>query len=78
MRKTTKLLLSVSLNSIRDRVNEQVVLTDLLCSCVQELCPGLVYGNQSVCCDTQQLRTLKSNIQIPLQYLSRFGYILPH
>ncbi|MCJ8745223.1 hypothetical protein PDJAM_G00127900 [Pangasius djambal] len=36
-----------------------------------ELCPGLVYGNQSVCCDTQQLRTLKDNIQIPLQYLSR-------
>ncbi|MCI4390967.1 hypothetical protein PGIGA_G00129000 [Pangasianodon gigas] len=36
-----------------------------------ELCPGLVYGNQSVCCDTQQLRTLKGNIQIPLQYLSR-------
>ncbi|KAL6468249.1 hypothetical protein MHYP_G00239260 [Metynnis hypsauchen] len=36
-----------------------------------ELCPGLVYGNDSVCCDTQQLRTLKGNIQIPLQYLSR-------
>ncbi|XP_017351116.1 NPC intracellular cholesterol transporter 1 [Ictalurus punctatus] len=36
-----------------------------------ELCPGLVYGDQSVCCDTQQLKTLKDNIQIPLQYLSR-------
>ncbi|KAI4905203.1 hypothetical protein NFI96_011035 [Prochilodus magdalenae] len=36
-----------------------------------ELCPGLVYGNQSVCCDTQQLNTLKGNIQLPLQYLSR-------
>ncbi|XP_072525289.1 NPC intracellular cholesterol transporter 1 [Salminus brasiliensis] len=35
------------------------------------LCPGLVYGNSSVCCDTQQLTTLKGNIQIPLQYLSR-------
>lgn len=48
-----------------------------LCSRVQELCPGLVYGDQSVCCDTQQLKTLKDNIQIPLQYLSRFGYVLP-
>ncbi|XP_017557987.1 NPC intracellular cholesterol transporter 1 [Pygocentrus nattereri] len=38
---------------------------------LQELCPGLVYGNQSVCCDTQQLKTLHSNIQLPLQYLSR-------
>ncbi|XP_036411674.1 NPC intracellular cholesterol transporter 1 [Colossoma macropomum] len=36
-----------------------------------ELCPGLAYGNQSVCCDTQQLNTLKGNIQLPLQYLSR-------
>ncbi|KAM9439657.1 NPC intracellular cholesterol transporter 1 [Clarias gariepinus] len=36
-----------------------------------ELCPGLVYGDQSVCCDTQQLLTLKGSIQIPLQYLSR-------
>ncbi|XP_048019192.1 NPC intracellular cholesterol transporter 1 [Megalobrama amblycephala] len=38
---------------------------------LQELCPGLVYGDNKVCCDTQQLKTLKSNIQIPLQYLSR-------
>ncbi|KAL1279958.1 hypothetical protein QQF64_014558 [Cirrhinus molitorella] len=38
---------------------------------LQELCPGLVYGENEVCCDTQQLRTLKNNIQIPLQYLSR-------
>ncbi|RXN37378.1 Niemann-Pick C1 [Labeo rohita] len=37
----------------------------------QELCPGLVYGDNEVCCDTQQLRTLKNNIQLPLQYLSR-------
>ncbi|TRY88827.1 hypothetical protein DNTS_033075, partial [Danionella cerebrum] len=36
-----------------------------------ELCPGLAYGQNNVCCDTQQLITLKSNIQIPLQYLSR-------
>ncbi|XP_050984906.1 LOW QUALITY PROTEIN: NPC intracellular cholesterol transporter 1 [Labeo rohita] len=38
---------------------------------LQELCPGLVYGDNEVCCDTQQLRTLKNNIQLPLQYLSR-------
>ncbi|XP_066513297.1 NPC intracellular cholesterol transporter 1-like [Hoplias malabaricus] len=38
---------------------------------LNELCPGLVYGSQSVCCDTQQLKTLKHSIQIPLQYLSR-------
>ncbi|XP_056327122.1 NPC intracellular cholesterol transporter 1 [Danio aesculapii] len=38
---------------------------------LQELCPGLVYADNRVCCDTQQLNTLKSNIQIPLQYLSR-------
>uniref|UniRef100_A0A671MMH0 Niemann-Pick C1 protein-like n=1 Tax=Sinocyclocheilus anshuiensis TaxID=1608454 RepID=A0A671MMH0_9TELE len=38
---------------------------------LQELCPGLVYGDNKVCCDTQQLKTLKNNIQIPLQYLSR-------
>uniref|UniRef100_A0A8C2PQS4 Niemann-Pick disease, type C1 n=1 Tax=Cyprinus carpio TaxID=7962 RepID=A0A8C2PQS4_CYPCA len=29
--------------------------------------PGLVYGDNRVCCDTQQLKTLKNNIQIPLQ-----------
>uniref|UniRef100_A0A8C1WAG5 Niemann-Pick disease, type C1 n=1 Tax=Cyprinus carpio TaxID=7962 RepID=A0A8C1WAG5_CYPCA len=28
---------------------------------------GLVYGDNRVCCDTQQLKTLKNNIQIPLQ-----------
>ncbi|KAI7810103.1 putative Niemann-Pick C1 protein, partial [Triplophysa rosa] len=38
---------------------------------LMELCPNYVYGNNSVCCDTQQLKTLKDNIQIPLQYLSR-------
>uniref|UniRef100_A0AAY5ECK4 SSD domain-containing protein n=1 Tax=Electrophorus electricus TaxID=8005 RepID=A0AAY5ECK4_ELEEL len=38
---------------------------------LKELCPGLAYGSQSVCCDTQQLNTLKGNIQLPLQYLSR-------
>uniref|UniRef100_A0A8C1ZAD7 Niemann-Pick disease, type C1 n=1 Tax=Cyprinus carpio TaxID=7962 RepID=A0A8C1ZAD7_CYPCA len=32
---------------------------------------GLVYGDNRVCCDTQQLKTLKNNIQIPLQFLSR-------
>uniref|UniRef100_A0A672RSC7 Niemann-Pick C1 protein-like n=1 Tax=Sinocyclocheilus grahami TaxID=75366 RepID=A0A672RSC7_SINGR len=38
---------------------------------LQELCPGLVYGDNKVCCDTQQLRTLKTNMQLPLQCLSR-------
>ncbi|KAG9278769.1 Niemann-Pick C1 protein [Astyanax mexicanus] len=38
---------------------------------LKELCPGLAYGNQSVCCDTKQLSTLKGNVQLPLQYLSR-------
>uniref|UniRef100_A0A671L7D7 Niemann-Pick C1 protein-like n=1 Tax=Sinocyclocheilus anshuiensis TaxID=1608454 RepID=A0A671L7D7_9TELE len=38
---------------------------------LQELCQGLVYGDNKVCCDTQQLRTLKKNMQVPLQYLSR-------
>lgn len=38
---------------------------------LKELCPGLVYEDNKVCCDTQQLRTLKNNIQIPLQYLDR-------
>ncbi|KTG42830.1 hypothetical protein cypCar_00021838, partial [Cyprinus carpio] len=36
-----------------------------------DLCPGLVYGDNRVCCDTQQLKTLKNNIQIPLQFLGR-------
>ncbi|XP_062844133.1 NPC intracellular cholesterol transporter 1 [Trichomycterus rosablanca] len=38
---------------------------------LMELCPGLAYGDQRVCCDTNQLNTLKGNIQLPLQYLSR-------
>uniref|UniRef100_A0A8C2I9D4 Niemann-Pick disease, type C1 n=1 Tax=Cyprinus carpio TaxID=7962 RepID=A0A8C2I9D4_CYPCA len=38
---------------------------------LKDLCPGLVYGDNRVCCDTQQLKTLKNNIQIPLQFLSR-------
>uniref|UniRef100_A0A673K9J8 Niemann-Pick C1 protein-like n=1 Tax=Sinocyclocheilus rhinocerous TaxID=307959 RepID=A0A673K9J8_9TELE len=42
-----------------------------LSHCLQELCPGLVYGDNKVCCNTQQLRTLKKNMQVPLQYLSR-------
>uniref|UniRef100_A0A8C9VC67 Niemann-Pick disease, type C1 n=1 Tax=Scleropages formosus TaxID=113540 RepID=A0A8C9VC67_SCLFO len=36
-----------------------------------ELCPGFAYGNDSVCCDIQQLQTLKGNLQLPLQFLSR-------
>ncbi|NXI48532.1 NPC1 protein, partial [Galbula dea] len=38
---------------------------------MQELCPGLFFGNVSTCCDVQQLQTLKSNLQLPLQFLSR-------
>ncbi|NXH16805.1 NPC1 protein, partial [Bucco capensis] len=38
---------------------------------MQELCPGLFYGNVSTCCDVHQLQTLKSNLQLPLQFLSR-------
>uniref|UniRef100_A0A8C1HIN0 Niemann-Pick disease, type C1 n=1 Tax=Cyprinus carpio carpio TaxID=630221 RepID=A0A8C1HIN0_CYPCA len=38
---------------------------------LKDLCPGLVYGDNRVCCDTQQLKTLKNNIQIPLQFLGR-------
>ncbi|XP_044629465.2 NPC intracellular cholesterol transporter 1 [Equus asinus] len=38
---------------------------------VQELCPGLFFGNVSLCCDVQQLQTLKDNLQLPLQFLSR-------
>ncbi|XP_071766955.2 NPC intracellular cholesterol transporter 1 isoform X1 [Centroberyx gerrardi] len=36
-----------------------------------ELCPGYNYGNQSLCCDVNQLRTLKGSLQLPLQFLSR-------
>ncbi|XP_069076123.1 NPC intracellular cholesterol transporter 1 [Pleurodeles waltl] len=38
---------------------------------LQELCPSLLYGNVSLCCDVQQLKTLNTNLQIPLQFLSR-------
>ncbi|XP_044538920.1 NPC intracellular cholesterol transporter 1 [Gracilinanus agilis] len=38
---------------------------------VQELCPGFFFDNVSLCCDVQQLQTLKSNLQLPLQFLSR-------
>ncbi|KAL4623363.1 Niemann-Pick C1 protein [Arapaima gigas] len=36
-----------------------------------ELCPGFAYGNDSLCCDIQQLQTLKGSLQLPLQFLSR-------
>ncbi|KAL7387442.1 hypothetical protein ABVT39_023534 [Epinephelus coioides] len=36
-----------------------------------ELCPGYDYGNRSLCCNTDQLRTLKGSLQLPLQFLSR-------
>ncbi|XP_065608663.1 NPC intracellular cholesterol transporter 1 [Cyrtonyx montezumae] len=38
---------------------------------MQELCPGLFFGNVSTCCDILQLQTLKNNLQLPLQFLSR-------
>ncbi|XP_053427652.1 NPC intracellular cholesterol transporter 1 isoform X3 [Nycticebus coucang] len=38
---------------------------------VQELCPGFFFDNVSLCCDVQQLRTLKDSLQLPLQFLSR-------
>uniref|UniRef100_A0A3P9APQ1 SSD domain-containing protein n=1 Tax=Esox lucius TaxID=8010 RepID=A0A3P9APQ1_ESOLU len=36
-----------------------------------ELCPGYDYGDRSLCCDVQQLQTLKGSLQLPLQFLSR-------
>ncbi|XP_042353563.1 NPC intracellular cholesterol transporter 1 [Plectropomus leopardus] len=36
-----------------------------------ELCPGYDYGDRSLCCDTDQLQTLKGSLQLPLQFLSR-------
>ncbi|XP_074056173.1 NPC intracellular cholesterol transporter 1-like [Macrotis lagotis] len=38
---------------------------------VQEICPGLFFDDVSLCCDVQQLQTLKNNLQLPLQFLSR-------
>ncbi|KAM3927967.1 NPC intracellular cholesterol transporter 1 [Leptodactylus fuscus] len=38
---------------------------------LQQLCPSLYYGNNSLCCDVQQLHTLNNNLQLPLQFLSR-------
>lgn len=39
----------------------------------KELCPGLFFGNVSTCCDVRQLQTLKNNLQLPLQFLSRYA-----
>ncbi|XP_029309885.1 NPC intracellular cholesterol transporter 1 [Cottoperca gobio] len=36
-----------------------------------ELCPGYDYGDRSLCCDVNQLRTLKGSLELPLQFLSR-------
>ncbi|XP_063075415.1 NPC intracellular cholesterol transporter 1 [Engraulis encrasicolus] len=38
---------------------------------LKDLCPGLDYGNRAVCCDVQQLKTLKGSLQVPSQFLSR-------
>uniref|UniRef100_A0AAY4BYF5 SSD domain-containing protein n=1 Tax=Denticeps clupeoides TaxID=299321 RepID=A0AAY4BYF5_9TELE len=32
---------------------------------------GFDYGNRSLCCDVQQLKTLKASLELPLQFLSR-------
>ncbi|XP_061835240.2 NPC intracellular cholesterol transporter 1 isoform X1 [Nerophis lumbriciformis] len=36
-----------------------------------ELCPGYDYGSRNLCCNVDQLRTLKGSLQLPLQFLSR-------
>ncbi|KAM9845012.1 NPC intracellular cholesterol transporter 1 [Aulostomus maculatus] len=36
-----------------------------------ELCPGYDYGDRNICCNADQLRTLKGSLQLPLQFLSR-------
>ncbi|XP_053185767.1 NPC intracellular cholesterol transporter 1 [Scomber japonicus] len=38
---------------------------------LMELCPGYDYGDRKLCCDANQLRTLKGSLQLPLQFLSR-------
>uniref|UniRef100_A0A673B615 SSD domain-containing protein n=1 Tax=Sphaeramia orbicularis TaxID=375764 RepID=A0A673B615_9TELE len=38
---------------------------------MQELCPGFDYGSRDICCNIEQLRTLKGSLQLPLQFLSR-------
>uniref|UniRef100_UPI00398E95F7 NPC intracellular cholesterol transporter 1 isoform X1 n=1 Tax=Pristiophorus japonicus TaxID=55135 RepID=UPI00398E95F7 len=38
---------------------------------IEELCPSYLYGNVNLCCDVHQLHTLKDNMQLPLQFLSR-------
>uniref|UniRef100_A0A4W3IQ26 Niemann-Pick disease, type C1 n=1 Tax=Callorhinchus milii TaxID=7868 RepID=A0A4W3IQ26_CALMI len=38
---------------------------------LQELCPNYFYGNVNLCCDVHQLQTLKDNMQLPFQFLSR-------
>ncbi|XP_004465177.1 NPC intracellular cholesterol transporter 1 [Dasypus novemcinctus] len=48
-----------------------VPLPDAGYDLVQELCPGFFFDNVSLCCDVQQLHTLKDNLQLPLQFLSR-------
>lgn len=45
---------------------------------IKELCPAYDYGNRSVCCDVDQLNTLKGSLQLPLQFLSRYALQLWH
>lgn len=51
---------------------------NLVCVYMQELCPGYDYGNRSLCCDVNQLQTLKGSLQLPLQFLSRYVQKLQH
>lgn len=52
------------------------VLSFSLCLNMKELCPGYDYGNKSLCCNVDQLRTLKGSLQLPLQFLSRYAKML--
>ncbi|KAM4552286.1 NPC intracellular cholesterol transporter 1 [Odontesthes bonariensis] len=38
---------------------------------LKELCPGFDYGSRNLCCNADQLRTLKGSLELPLQFLSR-------
>uniref|UniRef100_A0A665VH95 SSD domain-containing protein n=1 Tax=Echeneis naucrates TaxID=173247 RepID=A0A665VH95_ECHNA len=38
---------------------------------LMELCPGYDYGDRNLCCNVDQLHTLKGSLQLPLQFLSR-------
>ena len=43
---------------------------------MQELCPGFDYGSRNLCCNADQLRTLKESLELPLQFLSRYAVVI--